>query len=224
MRKTFSIIILFVIAVLCAFWSPWTSWQLSITSLLGIAPPAETTGLQVTSLAGDLEVYIDGILQGKVGVNDSPITIPGVQPGEHQVRLKRLSAVEGAYYELNRLIKFEPGVDVVIAYELGPSAEFSGGHIIYAIKSTELTTGVKLNLDVNVEEADVLIDDRELGKSPIVGQILSGDRAHLLKVEKRGYDGQEFKLLPESQEERDKILGYTLYVKVDLFLQPIPVF
>jgi hypothetical protein len=185
-------------------------------------PTPEIGGLQVTSLAGELEVYVDGFLMASVPSGESA-TITPIEPGERQIRIQRVSDVENAYWEFNRLVKFESGIDVVIAYELGPTASFSEGHVIYATKSPEKIIGVKLNLDATVDGATVLIDGIEVGTTPLVSQLLALDSQHVLRVTKQGYEDQEFKLLPESQQNRDKIAGNYLNVVVSLFLQPIPI-
>lgn len=223
MAKPFRVIVLILIAFLCALWSPWTSWNISFSRLLGIEPPPQIGGLQVTSLAGELEVFVDGISQGKVTPDSSPLTIPAIDPGERQIRLKRIATVDEAYWEFNKLIKFESGVDVVISYELGPTEEFSEGHVIYATRTTDKVDGLRLNLTSSVEDAVVKIDDVTVGNTPLVAQVISKDKQHTLLISKKGYESQEFKLLPESQEDRDKISGYNLNVLVDLFLQPIAI-
>lgn len=223
MAKPFRIIVIILIAFLCALWSPWTSWNISFSRLLGIEPPPQIGGLQVTSLAGEIEIFVDGISQGKVTPESSPLTIPAIEPGERQIRLQRTAQVDEAYWEFNKLIKFESGVDVVVSYELGPSEEFSEGHVIYATKTTDKVDGVRLNLTSGVEGATVKIDDAEVGQTPLVAQVISKDKQHTLLISRTGYESQEFKLLPESQEDRDKISGYNLNVLVDLFLHPITI-
>lgn len=221
MAKPYRIIVIILIAFLCALWSPWTSWNISFSRLLGIEPPPLIGGLQVTSLAGEVEVYVDGISQGKATPTTSPLIIPAIEPGERQIRLKRTSTVEEAYWEFNKLIKFESGVDVVLSYELGPTEEFSEGHVIYTTRTTDKVDGLRLNLTSNVEGATVKIDDVEVGLTPLVAQVITKDKQHTLLISKSGYESQEFKLLPENQEDRDKISGFNLNVLVDLFLQPI---
>lgn len=223
MAKPFRIIVIILIAFLCALWSPWTSWNISFARLLGIEPPPQIGGLQVTSLAGEMEVFIDGISQGKTTPENSPLIIPAIEPGERQIRLQRISSVDDAYWEFNKLIKFESGVDVVISYELGPSENFSEGHVIYTTKTPDKVDGLRLNLVTNVTDAVVKIDDIDVGLTPLVSQVITKDKQHTLLISKNGYEPQEFKLLPESQEDRDKVSGFNLNVIVDLFLQPIPI-
>lgn len=223
MSKPFALITILLAGFLCAIWSPWNSWNFSLTQLLGVEPPPQIGGLQVTALAGEIEVFIDGESQGKVTTETSPLSIPAMTPGERQIRLTRLSTVDGAFWEFNRLIKFESGVDVVLSYELGPTQEFSEGHVIYATKATDQVNGIRLNLDSSVDGAKVFVDNQEVGTTPLVASVISKDIQHVFRIEKQGYETQEFKLLPDAQESRDKITGYNLNVIVDLFMQPITV-
>jgi hypothetical protein len=224
MSKSYTIIIIILVAFLLAVWSPWNSWNLSITRLLGIEPPEEIGGLEVSSLAGTLEVYVDGNLKGTVDPEKSPLIIPAVEPGERQIKLIRKSDVEGAYYQFNKLVKFESGVDVILAYELGPTAEFSEGHIIYATKTAKVSNPeVSLNLTSSADDSEVKIDDLDIGQTPIVAYKLDLTKQHKLLISKNGYESQEFIILPAEQKDRDKLKGYNLNVDVDLFLQPIAV-
>lgn len=223
MSRLYGCIILILIAVLCAIWSPWNSWNISIAQLFGIEPPKQIGGLQVTSLAGELEVFIDGQSRGKVNTETSPLLIPAVTPGERQIRLVRTSQVTGAYWEFNRLIKFESGVDVVLSFELGPTEEFSEGHLIYATKNNELTENLLLAVNSGVDGAEVLVDDLRAGTTPLAGYVLTRDKQHRVVISAPGYETQEFTILPEDQTQRDKLKGFYLNVDVNLFLLPIAV-
>ena len=223
MRKSYIIILLILVAFLCALWSPWNRWNIALPQLFGIAPQAQIGGLQVTSLAGELEVFVDGNSVGSVNPETSPLVVPAIEQGERQIKLVRDTTLAGAYADFNRLIKFESGIDVVISYELGPTDEFSEGHVIYATKKLDNSADVLLSLQANVTGADVVIDDISAGQTPIAGFKLSLDKQHKVSISKNGFDVQEFTLLPQEQNDRDKLQGYNLNVDVNLFLQPLPV-
>jgi hypothetical protein len=223
MRKSYIIILLILVAFLCALWSPWNRWNIALPQLFGIAPQEQIGGLQVTSLAGELEVFVDGNSVGIVDPATSPLVVPAIEPGERQIKLVRQTTVVGAYEDFNRLIKFESGVDVVITYELGPTADFSEGHVIYATQKLDNSSDVLLSLHANMTGATVLIDDISAGSTPIAGFKLSLDKQHKVSISKTGYDTQEFTLLPQEQINRDKLQGYNLNVDVNLFLQPLEV-
>ncbi len=226
MRKLSRIIILFAVAILCALWAPWNAWNLNIPGLLGISSSESVSNLQVSSLAGEIEVYIDDDPTPKATATpDASAVIPGIAVGSHQVRLVRKSNVEGAYWSYNRVIEFVPNVDVILAYELGPTKEFSGGHLIYAQSGAQEDTGSKVELAVtaNVDEAAVAVNDNLVGQTPITNYTLGVDAQQRLSITKPGYESQQFLLFPEDTNEREKLAGYKLLVEVDLFLQPLPV-
>lgn len=223
MRKAYIIILLILVAFLCALWSPWNRWNMALPQLFGIAPQAEIGGLQVTSLAGELEVFVDGNSMGIVDPTTSPLVVPAIEPGERQVKLVRQTTVPGAYTDFNRLIKFESGVDVVITYEIGPTEDFSEGHVIYATRKLDNSADVLLSLHANVIGASVVIDDISAGNTPIAGFKLSLDKQHKVIISRAGYDTQEFTLLPQEQSDRDKLQGYNLNVDANLFLQPLEI-
>ncbi len=223
MRKSFIIIIIVFFAFLLALWSPWVSWNLSFSNLFGVTPPEIKSGLSVSSLVGDLEVFIDGESVGKVGVDDSPLYVPGINPGERQVKLVRASAVPGAYYEFNRLISFPESLNVVLAYELGPTEEFSQGHIIYATPKPDGGDKTYLNITSSTDSADIYLDDVLIGQSPLREFEVSRSLQHKVRISALSYDDHELTLLPEKQDERNDLAGYDVTVIVDLFLQPIQV-
>ncbi len=223
MRKSYAIILLILIAFLCALWSPWNGLNIALPQLLGIAPKQQIGGLQVSSLAGELQVFVDGNSAGKVDPASSPLVVPAIDPGQHQVKLVRTADVAGTYANFDRLVTFESGVDVVISFELGPTAEFSEGHVIYATRKLDDSQDVLLSLKTNTSGAKVQVDDISVGDSPIAGYKLSLDKQHKVTISKTGYDTQEFTLLPQAQSDRDKLNGYNVNVDADLFLQPIEV-
>jgi hypothetical protein len=225
MRKLFWIIIFLLGAFLLALWSPWLHWQINLAQLFGVTPPPEVGGLQVSSLAGEIKVYLNGSAEpeGVVTPESSPLIVPGIVPGEHQVRLVRSSEVADAYWEFNRLIDFYAGIDVVMAYELGPTQDFSAGHIIYAQPGSGSGDGVQINVSTGVDQVEVLLDDLTIGSTPVAGYSITANEQHRLKLSKEGYEDQEFLILPTDHAERSRLQGLTLKIEADMFLQPITV-
>lgn len=225
MRRLTRIVILVAVAVLCALWSPWNSLGFGLNDLLGAGDVNRTANLQVSSLAGEMLVYLDDSVEpiATVNLENSPYTIPGIEVGAHQIRLERVSEVENAYWVYNKIINFVPNLDVILAYELGPTEEFSGGHLIYAQERDVADDGLELSVATDVEEATVLINDAQIGEAPISGFEITLDAQQRISLVKPGYDSQEFLLLPETQEDRDRLAGFSLFVEVDLFLQPLAV-
>lgn len=222
MRKFFWITILIFGLLLLAIWSPWRQLDFNLAQLFGLEVAEETSGLQVVSLAGTLEVYLDSKLEG-TATPESPFILPKVTPGDHLVTLKRKSDTAGAFADLHKLLRFTTGTDVVLAYELGPTLEFSAGHIITASGSKSSTDSVTLNLNTNAIGAEAYLGETKIGLTPLQDVSVSTLTQQRLKIIKQGYEVQEFLLFPEEQSERDKLRGLTLEVEVNLFLQPIEV-
>lgn len=223
MRKFLWATTLGLLLLACAIWSPWLSWDFSPLQLLGIVPPPAVGGLQVTSLAGSMKVYVDGEDMGTVDPETSPVLIPAITPGQRQIRLVRETEVVGGYWEFNRLIEFDSGVDVVIAYELGPTEEFSGGHVIYATRVETAGTNVLLGVSGMPDLQEVVLDNLPIGNTPILGMELDPTQQHIVKLSRSGYETQEFTLLPSDVAEREKLRGYKLNVEVKLFMLPIAI-
>jgi hypothetical protein len=175
----------------------------------------------VSSLAGEIEITLDGEKKGSVGPEGSPFLIEDISPGKKLLTLTRVADDTDSYISIERLINFDPKVDTVIAYELGPTEEFSEGHIITAFKSYINKDKTKLNITSNVKGVDVYFDSRNIGQTPLNSIDLNINTVHKLKFEKKGYETLEISLLPEEEEERMKLAGYDINLEVNLFLIPI---
>jgi len=225
MRKFLLILSVLVLCVIFGLWSPWAYIKLDLSRLFGVPAKEEISGLKVYSLSGELEVLIDQESFGSVRVKDSPLIIDRIVPGERLIRLKKLSNMGGLYWEYSKVIPFEKGLEVVISYNLGPSQNFSEGHVIYAAKKPEQRIGNELNLKLNVSDFFFQIDNiqpqKVSGQSIITTLSLSSQ--HKIKVLKNGYEPLEFTILPETQEERDKFRDYDFIIEAELMLQPVKV-
>lgn len=211
-----------MIAIACAVWSPWNYISFYPLQLLGVEPLPEIGGLVVNSLAGTIAVSVDGTPVGKA-VENNPLLLPDIEPGERLVTLVRESNIPNAYWEYSKLIKFESGVDAVLSYELGPTEAFSAGHLIYAVRDPNRAANTFLNLTALPGDATVEINGISIGTTPVIAYTLKLDNQVTVKVSKDGYEAQEFKLFPEEQADRMRLQGFDLNVDVNLFLQPITV-
>lgn len=226
MQKLSRIVILIIVAFLCALWSPWNAWNFNLIGLLGVKDEQSVSNLQVSSLAGELQVFVDDESEPRATATpDNSTVVPGISIGSHQIRLVRVSEVENAYWTYNKVIEFVAGVDVILAYELGPTEEFSGGHLIYADSSQQETTSstVELTVSANVDSANVVVNDLLIGETLISSFELPVDEQQRLTISKPGYEKQQFLLFPESLDDRQQLAGLDLFVEVDLFLQPLEV-
>lgn len=225
MKRILTITLIFVALVLLAVWSPWLRWNIDLGALIGVTKPESIAGLQVSSLAGELEIFLDGHSEGKVTPENSPYFVYRVEPGEHLLTIKRTGEFADTYSDFSKLIDFITGSTVVVAYNLGPDEQFSEGHIIYATKKGVESSNSKLNINVSTENFNFSIDgvpaERITGEN--VSTNLDLNSQHRLKISKTGYEPLEFTILPETQEDRDKIKFFDLNIDVQLMLQPVEV-
>ena len=114
-------------------------------------------------------------------------------------------------------------MEVVMAYDLGPSEAFSEGHILFTSKNYKKNQNPVVNIISSPEDVNVFIDDEQIGTSPINELELDLSRQHKIRFEKTGYDSLEFMILPEDQESRDKLKDLTINLEVNLFLQPVKI-
>lgn len=220
-KKVRNLFLLFVLLILLGFWSPWNDWDINFLQFVGIDTQEKYATLKVKSLAGSLQIFVDDESMGTVSADEDFAEITTIEKGEHLIKLKKESEEEGVYYELNRKINFEPGVEVVITYDLGPSELFSEGQILYTSTNFSDTEVSKLNIISEPNEVAVYLNDSLIGTTPLKELELDITRQHKIRFEKQGYDTLEFVLLPESQEDRDKLKGLSLHLEVNLFLQPV---
>ena len=149
MKNFIKFLIVLLICVLLGLWSPWLKLNVSLSDIFGVEKPDKISGLQVYSLSGEMEVFLDGESQGTVTPDNSPLVVDAISPGEKSVGLKRVSEVPGAYWEFNKVITFEENIDVVLSYILGPEEEFSEGNIVSPVVRTDEDYNLKVNLNVN---------------------------------------------------------------------------
>lgn len=222
-KKVLGCFLLLVFLVVLGLWSPWRKWDINFLQLLGIDGQEDFSSLKIRSLAGELDIYIDGELKGSANVADNDFAeITPVTVGEHLVTIKRKA--EGAkYFELSRKINFDAGVDVVVAYDLGPSAAFSEGHILYSRRNYDGTDSPKLSISTNPDTVEVFLDGVSVGTAPLKELQLDITKQHKVKLVKPGYDSLEITILPEKQEARDLLKNLTLNLEVNLFAQPIKI-
>lgn len=219
LKKLFILTITIIFLAILAFWSPWQNWNLSWINLLGIESKEEFAGLKVISLAGDIDVYIDDEYQG-TALDGNYLEVTPINPGEHFITLQRPSDT-AQYTEIVRKVNFEPGIDVVIGYEIGPTEEFSEGHILGVRKSFISETGPFLEVFSTPENISVTIDGKYIGETPIKSLSIDANSKHTLKFEKDGYDSLEIEILPDEQEARDLLRDYILTLEINLFARPV---
>ncbi|KXK26209.1 MAG: PEGA domain protein [candidate division WS6 bacterium OLB20] len=218
-RKLLIATVIIIGLAILAFWSPWQQWDFSITSILGIESKDEFSALKVKSLGGTLEVFVDGQSFGETSADEDFLEVFPVEPGEHTVRLVRKADAD--YTEIVRKINFEPAVDVIIGYEIGPNEQFSEGHILYARRSFTAQGDPGVEVYSSPEKVNVQLDGQDIGQTPLKDIALTTDRKHTLAFSKPGYDPLEIEILPENQADRDKLKNMILTLEINLFAQPV---
>ncbi len=220
MRKTFWSFLIVIILIGLAIWAPWNSWNLSWQKILGLEKPEGLSGLTVYSLGGSMEVFIDSKSEGEVSPVSSPLEIDAIDPTEHKIELVRKGTEEDSYYKFSRTLNFEPGINSILSYELGPTREFSAGYIFYASSKGSIESKTTILINSNPDGAKVSLDDLPIGNTPIRNLDIDISKTHKLKFEVDGYEPLEFEILPVNQKDRDKLKGYDLVVESNLFRLP----
>lgn len=225
MKKLVVLVIILVSCVLIGLWSPWRGLNINLGGLFGITELESLSGLQVYSLSGTIEVYIDNELKGEIDIENSPLSVDKITPGERIVTLKRKSDIDNSYKEINKLISFVGGTNVVMSYNIGPVEEYSEGHIIYPVVKDNLNDKTTLFIKSNVEDVSLQIDSSiaETIRGLNIEKELDLSKQHLINIKKNGYEPLEFNILPSVAEEREKLINYNLILEVDLMEQPLDI-
>jgi hypothetical protein len=221
LKKIEAIILIVVFLVILGLWSPWNNWNINILNLFGIDSNEKYSTLKVKSIQGAVSIYVDEELKGTASDNSDFAEINPIIPGEHTITLKKES--NGNYYQFVRKVNFEPGLDVVVAYDLGPSQVFSEGHILYTRKNFLNLKNPRLSVYSSPEDASVYLDDVLVGVTVLKDLELDKAIQHKLRFEKKGYDTMEILILPENLVDREKLANYDIVLEVNLFLQPVKI-
>ncbi|MBN1331289.1 hypothetical protein JW978_00180 [Candidatus Dojkabacteria bacterium] len=225
LKKVSIAIVVITLLVIIGVWSPWRNLDFSLMEFFGLKQSIDYAGLQVYSLSGEIEVEIDGELAGNVTVDGSPLDIVEIDPGEHLVTVKRVpedQANDPIYYQLNRVIKFEKGINTVIAYELGPTKDFSEGYLITTSRAIN-PGSPKLNITTSPDVSNVIINNLDAGSSPVSNYEINLFEDYNIKILKENFETIEFSLLPDDDVQRELLSGYDINVEVSLFQIPIEI-
>lgn len=225
LKKVTILVVIILLCTLLALWSPWLYINLDVRNLFGIRKPDSISGLQVYSLAGELNIQIDGKDVGTVTPEKSPFFYDTVTPGERMVSISRKSETPNQFWTFSKLITFEEGNTVVSSYFIGPSQEFSEGHFIFATKKTDLNAQSKLNVTLNTDDAQIQVDSIAVDKFTKNKYTTNIDfnSQKKIRIFKPGYETLEFSILSDKQEDRDKLRNYDLNLEVQLMVLPVNV-
>lgn len=228
MKNLVLLLILLLGGIGLALWSPWLDVDISISDIFGVEEPDQIAGLQVFSLAGDLEVSIDGESKGTVSEDGASLIVDRIDPGTRLVTIERESTVLGAYWKFNKIIDFEEGKDVIISYNIGPEEEFSEGTVISSQQSNDTdTSDTTITIRTSIENATVTINDvsynlgEDTDSETQISKQFPIDKQYSIVIEKDGFETLEFTLLPANQEDRNRFGGFEVIADVQLMYQPI---
>lgn len=222
MGRILLIALILVSCSILALWSPWVGWQLDASKLFGVGSAEPISGLYLYSLSGTLELEIDGESQGSVSSIDSPLIVDRVQPGQRLVSIKRVSQNSSTYWNLSELVEFTAGTNVVISYNIGPTEDFSEGNIIYAKDSTSSELN-QLTVSIDSDNALVFLDNASIQQinANTFKDKITLDATHKIEISKPGFETFSFSVLPDTQEERDKLTDFDIFVDVRLLQIPV---
>jgi hypothetical protein len=164
--------------------------------------------MKVNCFVGKCNVYLDG--QKK---SATPMEILRVTPGEHTIKLERISSEQDFYTTITKKVNFLKGTEVYMEWEVGPSEVFSQGHVL-SFKQRNHTTEPVLSIDSNQNDVDVSIDGVNVGTVPFLGDSeLLKEGTHKVTLSKQGYIDREMEV---------KInYNYIANLEVDLMAEPI---
>lgn len=187
---------------------PWRDLFLS----LGIDPfrtnvPAS---LQVTCFTGKCTVFVDGQKKG-----ETPLDILDITPGEHTIKLEKVSTNSEFYTTTTKKINFIRATKVYVEWELGPSRLFSQGHVL-SFKERRHDTEPVLSITSDQSEVDVKIDGIAVGEVPFLAdKDLLKEGSHKITLSKVGYIDREI--------EVDINYEFVALLEVDLMALPIEI-
>ncbi len=199
MKKVIQALTVIIILVLGFF-----AYQYLIPQL---RPPQAFLKVESTPQA---EVFLDGKSLGKSPLQKKDLNVDSydlVVKATLPTFPKTDGGKEGSKdLEFKQKIDLEPSAVTSVKYEFAPDEIFSSGEIL------SLRSGSGLSVTTNPEDAEVFLDGKSLGNSPLSQVIDPG--VHLLKIEKEGYVSREVEV---NIEERFRLTAW-----VSLALNPYP--
>lgn len=195
-----------VLLVVALILIPWSDLALRI----GFDPFRINTpsGLQVNCLVGKCTVYLDGQKKG-----ETPLELLDITPGEHTVKLEKLSKSKDFYPTVTKKVNFLRGTNIYIEWELGPSEIFSQGHIL-SYKSRTHGTEPVLSINSGQKDIKVAIDGINVGDVPyLADKDTLKEGPHKITLSKTGYLSREV--------EVDIDFSYISQLDVELMALPV---
>lgn len=172
--------------------------------------------LNVKSIRGDYDVYVDGDLVGKVNDKEEN-NFTKIKPGRHVVKLIRKSEVQDFFYTLERPVEFLPSTQVDINWESGPTLESSSGTVKYFSQIIK-PTGSEVYLLTFPQSADLEFDSKKSDQN--VFEILDS-KQHTIKVSNgNGFETQRINVNLSDESTKKVLINLKLVIEVYLYKQP----
>jgi len=217
--KVFTILIVLVLLALAVF-SPWRNLNINLGSLLGIKNTSETSTLEVSSLGGKLKVFLDDNEVGSTNFQDPKLEISPIVAGTHKLKLMRDS--DSIYPTYEKIILFAPGISSSISYELGLSEDMTNGWLIVPEKKVIKTTSTDTNITFRVLPEDATLSiNGEKKDSKVVK--LDPKTKYDVRLTKEGYLPLSFQILGFDENKVKQSLEYEYIVDVKLGSIPLKV-
>lgn len=192
------------------------------------------TIILIIAVIASLGVFIFNLTKGKVGraalsadvvYDKASVVINGKDKGETPHYSEDLYAgsieveLNGQSNSYSTSIRPSAGTLAVVKRDLGINKSFSSGQNIWFDKSGGEDAIVSV-ISPDVQDVLVIVDGVEMGKTPIrfsTKDLLeeSDDGKYKLNFKKEGYEDQEVDVKVRQ--------GYTLTIRTDMFLIPVPV-
>ncbi|RMD77577.1 hypothetical protein D6810_00550 [Candidatus Dojkabacteria bacterium] len=200
-------------------------FNLDFGTVLGLNKPENISGLQVYSLNGSIDVFVDDVKIGKA-TKDSPLIYDRIVPGKRRIKLIRSDLPTGLkYWVYSNTVEFIRSTSVVVSFNLGPTERVSEGQLIYTVPKKDPNANNKVRLNFKFEGFSVSIDGSPFldVSSNFFETVFNTNTQKRFRVTKLGYEPIEFVLLPSTQEERSKLDNFDLVVDIILMQKILPV-
>lgn len=223
MKKVILALFVIFLSIGIAAFIPWEDFLYDRLDIFQSNP--EFSSLRVYSLSGELIVILDDEEKGSIKSTDGYLEVFPIEPGEHQLVLKRASNTEDFFTDFNQRVTFAPNFETVVSWEAGPSTNSSAGWILEAERNTDAAedqNSVALQMSgINGEDYTVLLNKNDEFKLPISDKSLNADQEHVFLISKEGYQNLEFTIFSNDIEEFEDFSHFDIKLRVNLYKVPI---
>jgi len=217
--KVITILIILILIALAVF-SPWRNLNINLGGILGIKNSTETSTLEVSSLGGKLKVFLDDNEVGSTNFQDPKLEISPIIAGTHKLKLMRDS--DSIYPTYEKTILFAPGISSSISYELGLSEDLTNGWLIVPEKKVIKTASAETNITFRVLPEDAILSiNGEKKDSKVVK--LDPNAKYDVRITKEGYLPLSFQILGFDESKIKMSSEYEYIVDVKLGSIPLKV-